>query len=98
MIAVLIVILVILVVAAIVAGVLCVRSWTWRPVTCKRVMVQIDTGVTFEGVVVERRGPLLVLGDVTVHSPVAGEKARADKADGRSVIERHRIVWIQVVS
>lgn len=95
------VLIVILVIAAILTGagvVVGVRSWTWRPVTCKRVMVQLDTGVTFEGVALERRGPLLVLGDVTVYSPVAGEKGRADKADGRSVIERRRIVWIQVVS
>ena len=85
-------------VAAIVAGAAGVRVWTWRPVVCKRVMVQLDTGVTFEGVVLGRRGPLLVLGDVTVHTPVAGGRGASNKADGQSVIERRRIVWIQVVS
>ena len=73
-----------------------VRWWTWRPVIRRRVMVQVDTGLTFEGVVLSRRGPLLVLGSVTVHDPGANpSKARAD---GQSVIERRRVVWIQVVT
>lgn len=75
-----------------------VRWWTWRPVLAKRVMVQVDTGVTFEGVALSRRGQLLVLADVTVHTPVAGGRGATTKADGQSVIERGRIVWIQVVS
>ena len=81
--------------AAIVAGA-AARWWTWRPVIRRRVMVQVDTGLTFEGVVLSRRGPLLVLGDVTVHDP--GANPPRAKADGQSVLERRRVVWIQVVT
>jgi hypothetical protein len=53
----------------------------------------LDTDHAVAGVLVERRGPLLILANATVHTP--GE--REVKADGRSVIERSRVLWIQVI-
>lgn len=83
------------VVVVLVAAVVAVRWWTWRPVIRRRVMVQIDTGQSFEGVVLSRRGPLLVLGHVKVHTE--GVKGQVSTpADGRTVIERSRVMWIQV--
>lgn len=73
-------------------AVVAVRSWTWRPVLRRRVLVQTDAEVTFEGVVMQRRGPLLVLADVTVRTT---DQARAD---GLVVIERSRVLWIQVMT
>lgn len=69
------------------------RWWTWRPVVHHRVLLQLDTGLTISGIVLSRRGPLLVLGDVTVMA--SGE--HKTKADGSAVIERSRVVWMQVV-
>ena len=57
----------------------------------KRVMLRLDDGPSISGVVLSRRGPLLVLGDVLVH--VGTEPT---SADGACVIERRRVVWMQV--
>ncbi len=77
-----------LAVSAAVAG---VRWWTWRPVVKRRVLVATDSEVTFEGVAMSRRGPLLVLGDVTI--TVAGQ---SNRADGVVIVERSRVMWMQV--
>ena len=37
------------------------RWWTWKPVIKQRVLVQTDFDVTFSGVILSRRGQLLVL-------------------------------------
>ena len=68
------------------------RWWTWRPVIHQRVLVQLDSGLAIAGVVLSRRGPLLVLGDVTVHA-----SKEPTRADGSAVIERRRVVWMQVI-
>lgn len=73
------------------AVVVALRWWTWRPVVAQRVMVQTDADVSFEGVIVSRRGPLLVLDDVTVWIGQA-----ANKADGQVVVDRARVTWMQV--
>lgn len=72
------------------AAVAAVRWWTWRPVVRRRVMVQTDAEVSFSGIVMSRRGPLLVLADVTVFT--AGTSSRAD---GHVVIDRARVLWMQ---
>jgi len=54
--------------------------------------VQLDDGTAFDGVVMSRRGPLLVLADVTVR--IAGN---AQRIDGPVVVERTRVVFVQVV-
>ena len=78
---------------AVLAGAwLAVSWWTWRPLVRRRVVVQLDDGSSFDGVAMSRRGPLLVLDDVTVR--VAGSSQRID---GRVVVERTRVVFIQVI-
>jgi len=67
--------------------------WVWRPVVARRVIVQLDSGHAVSGVLVERRGPLLVVADAHVHTP--GEQPV--RADGRSVVERSRVLWVQVI-
>lgn len=79
-----------LAVAALIA--LAVRWWTWRPLIKRRAVVQLDDGTAFDGVVMSRRGPLLVLADVTVR--IAGN---AQRIDGPVVVERTRVVFVQVV-
>lgn len=73
----------------IVAG---VRWWTWRSVVKRRVVVQLDDGTSFEGVAMSRRGPLLVLNDVTARIPGGSQRL-----DGAVVVERPRVVFVQVV-
>lgn len=70
--------------------VLVARWWTWKPVVKRRVLVQTNFDVTFAGVVLTRRGQLIVLGDVTVNA--AGQSQRAD---GVVIIERARVLWMQ---
>lgn len=77
---------------AIVATFIGFSRWSWRRVTKRRVFVQTDAGVSFDGVLMSRRGPLLYLADVTVRAP---DSARAD---GMVVIERSRVLWIQVAT
>ena len=79
----------------VVAFVLCAAAlswWTWRPLIKRRAVVQLDDGTAFDGVVMSRRGPLLVLADVTVR--IAGN---AQRIDGPVVVERTRVVFVQVV-
>lgn len=78
-------------VAVAIAALAGVRWWTWRPVVRKRVVVQ-TSDAAFNGVVLSRRGPLLELGDVTVHT--AG---KSSKIDNTLIVERSRVEWIQVV-
>lgn len=68
------------------------NRWSWRLVTKRRVFVQTDSGVSFDGVLMSRRGQLLYLADVTVRAP---DSARAD---GLVVVDRSRVLWIQVAT
>lgn len=72
------------------AGMLAARNW--GQTVRKRVVVVLDTERTIEGVLLARRGPLLVLRDAQVL--VDGAKVAAD---GEMIIERSRIEWVQVV-
>lgn len=81
-----------LAVTALVSVVMAIRWWTWKPLERRRAVVQIDDGTSFEGVVTSRRGPLLVLDDVTVRIPGGSQRV-----DGRVVLERTRVVFVQVV-
>jgi hypothetical protein len=76
-----------------VVAVVTVRWWTWRPVITHRVLVQTDSEVSFQGVVVSRRGTLLVLDDVTVHSG-----SSTSRVDGSVIVERTRVLYMQRVS
>lgn len=64
----------------------------WRSLAKRRVLVQMRTGGALAGVQWSRRGPLLVLRDVTLHQD--GQRA---PVDGEAVIERTEISWIQVL-
>lgn len=88
------------IVAALVAAISCVaaavvvlvRWWLWRPVVRRRVLVQAVDGMSFDAVVMSRRGTLLVLGDVTIRGSGAPQRV-----DGVVVVERRRVAWLQVV-
>jgi len=73
------------------AAVVAVRWWTWRPVMARRVLVQTDADVSFRGVVVSRRGALLVLDDVTIT-----RGSMSHRADGQFVVDRAHVLWMQV--
>jgi hypothetical protein len=79
-------------VVVVVAAVFVVRWWVWSPLVRKRVVVQCD-GAAFNGVVMCRRGPLLVLDDVTV----SDGSGHLRTLDGRLVVERSRVRWVQVL-
>ena len=68
-----------------------VRWWTWRPLLKRRALVQTDE-VAFDAVVVSRRGPLLVLADVTARMS-GGEQ----HIDGMVVVERSKVQFMQVM-
>lgn len=79
-------------VAALVAAGVAIRWWTWRPLERRRAVVQLDDGTSFDGILTSRRGPLLVLSDVTARVPGGSQRI-----DGTVVIERPRVVFVQVV-
>ncbi|MEM9521569.1 MAG: hypothetical protein AAGA37_19825 [Actinomycetota bacterium] len=79
--------------AALIGAVLGVRWWTWRPVVKQRVMVKLVDGPSISGVCMSRRGPLLVLEDATLHAD--GQQLTAD---GQTILDRDRVMWIQVIS
>jgi hypothetical protein len=75
------------------AVVLALRWWTWQPLMKRRIVVQLVDGTTAAGICMSRRGPLMVLADVTLH---AGGSAR--EIDGEIVVDRDRVLWAQVIS
>lgn len=76
---------------ALIAAAVVLRWWTWRPLVRRSVVVQLDDGTAFDGVAMSRRGPLLVLAEVTARFP-GGQQ----RIDGQVVIERARVVYMQV--
>lgn len=76
---------------ALIAAAVVLRWWTWRPLVKQAVVVQLDDGTAFDGVAMSRRGPLLVLVDVTARFP-GGEQ----RIDGQIVVERSRVIYMQV--
>lgn len=78
--------------AVLISSAIALRWWTWRPLTRRRVLVQLRDGAAFDGVLMSRRGPLLVLADVTAR---IGD---GQSLDGSVVIERGNVAWVQVLS
>lgn len=69
-----------------------IERWRWSLVTSKRVWVHIgETSVS--GVVISKRGPLLSLADAAIFA-----NGQPQPIDGRLVIERCKIDWIQEIS
>lgn len=64
-----------------------------RTLVRRRVVVNLATGRAFRGILWAKRGPLLVLRDVTMFEP--GVPAVA--VDGEAVIERRTVEFIQVL-
>lgn len=66
--------------------------WSRWPVR-DRVLVNLDDGRAFDGILYAKRGPLLVLVDARLIEPSAPEPVAVD---GQVVIERTRVSFIQV--
>jgi small nuclear ribonucleoprotein (snRNP)-like protein len=67
--------------------------WAWRRTTYRqRVLVTTRTGRTFAGLLWARRGPLLVLVDVSL----VGDPAAPVALDGRVVIEIANVDFVQI--
>lgn len=62
-----------------------------RTLLTKQVLIQLDTDETFAGVMIAKRGPLLVLANV---ERISG--AGRMPLDGQLVVERTRVAWTQV--
>lgn len=66
--------------------------FAWRRTALRRrVIVNLKVGPAVEGVLVAKRGPLLVLADSTLL-----EAGRATPIDGEAVIERSNVAFVQV--
>ena len=63
-----------------------------RTLNRRRVVVNLAGGQAFEGILWARRGPLLVLRDVTMYRPGVAPST----VDGEVVVERPRVEFIQV--
>lgn len=66
-------------------------GWRRWPI-CKRVLVNLDDGRAFTGILYSRRGPLLILREAKLIEPGADPAA----VDGEVLIERPRVLFIQV--
>lgn len=68
-------------------------AWARRRLALRRrVMVTTIPGAAFHGILWARRGPWLILRDVTVHAD--GE---AVPADGEVIIDRRIVLFVQAV-
>lgn len=67
------------------------RLLCWNRLTRRRVIVNLRDGQALEGLLLARRGPLLVLRDATLHT-----EGRAVPVDGEAVVERDRVAWMQL--
>jgi small nuclear ribonucleoprotein (snRNP)-like protein len=67
----------------------------WFGVVLKRrVVVNLKTGTAVSGVLLRKTGPLLIMGDCTVHEP----GSEPSSAEGELVIERSNVDFIQALS
>lgn len=83
-------------IAVAVAAVAVSQRVAWRALERRHAVVVLqDTGTTFDGVLWQRRGPLLVMRNVTVFT---GQRDQGTPADGEVVIERRQVAWMQVTS
>lgn len=63
-----------------------------RTLVRKKVVVNLHSGKAFVGVLWARRGPLIVLRNVTMHEPGTPPAP----VDGEVVVERSQVEFIQV--
>lgn len=56
-----------------------------------RVLVNLTDGSAIDALLIDQRGPLLVLADATLHTT----EAEPHRMDGRVYIERDRILFMQ---
>jgi hypothetical protein len=64
--------------------------WVWRPMVGRRGLIQLVDGSAVQGVVLARRGPLLVIADATIH-----HEGKSSPAAGQIVVDRGRVAWMQ---
>lgn len=58
----------------------------------ERVLANLIDGSAIDGILVARRGPLLIFADCTLFTP----SAEATPLDGEVYIERDRVLYLQV--
>jgi small nuclear ribonucleoprotein (snRNP)-like protein len=68
-----------------------VAVWSRWPVF-ENVLVNLHGGTAIEGVLIDKRGPLLVLANATLHDPAADHP---QPMDGQVFIERDQVQFIQ---
>ena len=66
------------------------RNWP----LCERVLVNLNNGDAISGLLIDRRGPLLVLAHASLISADASKPA---DVDGQVFIERSQIAFIQAL-
>jgi small nuclear ribonucleoprotein (snRNP)-like protein len=64
-----------------------------RTLVRKKVVVNMESGRAFEGILYAKRGPLLILRNVVMHEPGAAPTS----VDGGVVVERDQVEFIQIV-
>lgn len=57
----------------------------------ERVLANLIDGTAIDGILLARKGPLLILGDCTLYTP----SAEAAPLDGDVYIERDRVLYLQ---
>lgn len=67
-------------------------GWRRWPI-CKRVLVNLDDGKAFDGILYARRGPLLILREARLIEPGAEQPVAVD---GEVIVERPRVSFMQV--
>lgn len=71
-----------------------IGRWPWRRLERRRVLVNIEPDRTIAGILLRYDGPLLVLTDCTT---TVGRDHQTVSIDGDVVIERRRVMWMQVL-
>lgn len=69
-------------------------TWGRRWPICQRVLVNLEDGRAFAGVLYAKRGPLLVLREARLIEP----GTEAVPVDGEVLIERPKVAFIQVAT
>lgn len=67
-------------------------SWSRWPL-CSRVLANLCDGTAISGVLIDRRGPLLVLADAQLNQPGQAPQPM----DGHIYIERAQVSFIQAI-
>lgn len=61
---------------------------------CERVLVNLTNGDAIAGLLIDRRGPLLVLTDAAL---ISADATKPSHMDGQVFIERARIAFLQAL-